>query len=100
MLAPVELFTILTVVLVHFNVSMVKSGTGKGFTLTVRVAELIHPVMGSVYEYVKVKDPTPETAGLNVANCPLVIPVPDHVPPAGLKPVRLNGGVDADWLLS
>ena len=90
-----ELFTIPTVVLVHFNVSIVNKGTGNGFTLTVRVAVLVHPVFGLVYEYVKVKVPTPDTAGLKVANCPLVIPVPDHVPPAGLYPVRLNGGVDA-----
>jgi hypothetical protein len=33
------------------------------------------------------------TVGLNVAKAPLVIPVPDHVPPAGEKPVKLKGGV-------
>ncbi len=33
------------------------------------------------------------TAGLKVAKAPLVIPIPDHVPPTGEKPVKLKGGV-------
>ena len=92
--APVEVFVKLTLDPKQVKVSAIKLGIGNDRTVTTRVAEFVHPVNGFVQVQVKVFGPTPAIEGLNVPFDPLVIPDPDHVPPTGENPVKLNTGDD------
>ena len=64
----------------HILKSAIAVTVGIAETVTLLVSELVHP-FAFVNVYVSVWVPTPALSGSKVL--PLLIPLPDHVPPAG-----------------